>query len=147
MVRTTVATNPFTNAVLTRLLTNGEGLPVYDADAPKDALSNLPFAVLYPQVSPELSDEDGTLADPMSHRIMEWEIVSVGRTREQAQWSSDIMRAILQSAPLVVPGRNVWRLDVDQLGEIERDDDVDIGDTTGSLFYATDSIQIPSAPS
>ena len=147
MVRTTVATNPFTNAVLTRLQTNAEGLDVYDADADKDALLNLPFAVLYPQVSPEFSEEDGTLADPMSHRTMEWEIVSVGRTREQAQWSSDIMRAILQSAPLVVPGRNVWRLDVASLGDIERDDDVDIGDTTGSVFYATDSIEIPSAPS
>jgi len=147
MVRTTVATNPFTNAVLARLQSNAEGLTVYDAQAPAGALSSLPFAVLHPEISPETSDEDGTLADPMSHRTLEYQITSVGRSREQAQWCSDIMRAILQSAPLVVAGRNVWRLDVSSLGEIERDDDVGIGDITGSLFYANDSIEIPSSPS
>ncbi len=146
MVRTTIETRTFTDAVLTRLRSNAEGLLVGDATA--DGVDgSFPFAVLYPELSPEFSEEDGTLADPMSHRTMEWSITNVGRSREQAQWCSDIMRAILQSAPLVVAGRNVWRLDVSQLGEIERDDDVDIGDITGSLFYAHDSIEVPSAPS
>lgn len=146
MVRTTIETRTFTDAVLTRLRTNAENLLVGDATA--DGVDgSFPFAVLYPELSPEFSEEDGTLADPMSHRTMEWSITNVGRSREQAQWCSDIMRAILQSAPLVVAGRNIWRLDIGQLGEIERDDDVDIGDITGSLFYANDSIEIPSAPS
>lgn len=145
MVRTTVETRTFTDAVLTRLRSNSEGLLVGDADA-KGVDAVFPFAVLYPEGSPELSEEDGTLADPMSHRTMEWSITNVGRSREQAQGCSDVMRAILQSAPLVVAGRNIWRLDVGQLGEIERDDDVDIGGITGSLFYANDSIEIPSAP-
>ncbi len=146
MVRTTVDTRTFTDAVLARLRSNAEGLLVGDADA-KGVDGSFPFAVLYPEISPETSEEDGTLADPMSHRTMEWQITSVGRSREQAQGCSDVMRAILQSAPLVVAGRNVWRIDIGQLGEIERDDDVDIGGIPGSLFYANDSIEIPSAPS
>lgn len=146
MVRTTIVTRTFTDAVLARLRTNAENLLVGDATA--DGVDGaFPFAVLYPELSPDFSDEDGTLADPMSHRTMEWSITNVGRSREQAQWCSDIMRAILQSDPLVVAGRNIWRLDISQLGEIERDDDVDIGDISGSLFYANDSIEIPSAPS
>ena len=147
MARTTVDTRIFTDAVLARLRSNAEGLDVGDAEAPDVPSPSYPFAVLYPEPSPDTSDEDGTLADPMSHRTLEWQVTSVGRSREQAQWCSDIMRAILQSAPLTVAGRNIWRLDVGQLGEIERDDDVDIGDITGSLFYANDSIEIPSAPS
>ncbi len=146
MVRTTIVTRTFTDAVLARLRTNAENLLVGDATA--DGVDGaFPFAVLYPELSPDFSDEDGTLSDPMSHRTMEWSITNVGRSREQAQWCSDIMRAILQSAPLVVAGRNIWRLDISQLGEIERDDDVDIGDISGSLFYANDSIEVPSAPS
>ena len=146
MAQTTIDTRVFTNAVLARLQTNAESRPVYDAEAPKGALSNLPFAVLYPELSTELSLEEGTLADPTAHRIMEWQITNVGRSREQAEWCSTIMRAILVATPLTVAGRNVWIVTVGDLGPLERDDDVTIGDTTGSLFYANDSIEIPSSP-
>jgi hypothetical protein len=147
MVRTTVATRTFTNAILTRLRSNAEGLDVGDAVAPEVPVPTFPFAVLYPEPSPEVTDEDGTLADPMSHRTLEWQITNVGRSREQAQGCSDVMRAIIHSAPLVVAGRSIWIVNVGSLGEIERDDDVDIGDITGNLFYANDSIEITSSPS
>ncbi len=147
MPRTTLATRTFTDAVLTRLRTNTEGLDVGDAEAPNVPSPTFPFAVLYPELSPEFTEEDGTLEDPWSHRIMEYQVTNVGRSREQAQGCSDIMRAILIATPLVVVGRSVWSVKVGPLGEIERDDDVDIGDITGSLFYANDSIEITSSPS
>lgn len=142
MVFTTISTRTFTDAVLTRLQSNSEGLDVGDAEKPVSPSPALPYAVLYPTVSPELIGEGGPLDDPSAHRIIEWELVSVGQTRIQAQWCSDIMRTVLQSSSLTVAGRNVWRVDVEALGEIERDDDLE-----PPLFYATDSIAIPSTPS
>jgi len=147
MPQTTIALRTFTDSILARLQTNAEGLSVYDGEAPKGALSTLPFTVLAPELSTELTDDGGTLADPNAHPIMEWQMTSVGRSREQAQWCSDIMRAVLIATPLTTAGRNVWIVNVGALGQIERDDDVDIGGITGSLFYANDLVEIPSSPS
>lgn len=146
MTQTTITTRSFTDSLLAALRANAQSIDVGDAVAPKNPTPAYPYAVLFPEVSPILSDEGGTLADPSAHRFMEWTLVSVGQTREQAQWCSDLMRSTLLSATFSTPGRNIWRVDVAGLGEVERDDDVDLGGITGSLFYASDAISIPSSP-
>lgn len=145
MVASTINTREFTDAVLAKLQANTEGIVVTDGEGP-NPVTAYPYAVLYPLISTELSDEGGPLSDPDAHRIMEWQITSVATSRVQAQWCADLMRTQLQASPLAVTGRSIWRIIVSALGEIERDDDVDIGGITGSLFYANETIEIPSAP-
>jgi len=146
MTQSTVPLRELTDALLTALRANGPGIDVGDAEAPSNPNPSYPYAVLYPDVSPELTEEGGTLSDPSAHRIIEWTLTSVGRTREQAQGCSDLMRATLHAATITVSGRNLWRVDVGALGEIERDDDVKLGAVFGSLFYANDQISIPNSP-
>lgn len=147
MANTVITTRTFTDAVLARLQANAEGIDVRDAEGPETPSPSYPYSVLYPLPSPELTDDEGTLSDPNMGRILEWQLTSVGTSRTQAQWCADIMRVALFAAPIVVAGRSLWNINVETLGDIERDDDVDIGGITGSLFSANESFSIPSSPS
>ena len=144
MSQTNIDLRPFTDSLLTLLQSNSLGLFVGDGEGP-DPLA-FPYAVLYPDPSPELSEEGGTLSDPDAHRIIVWTLTSVGRSREQAQGADDLLRATLLAGALTVAGRNLWRISITSLGQIERDDDVDLGGERGSVFYATTEISISSAP-
>jgi len=135
-------TQLFTDAILTKLRANPQTLDVGDSQAPASPSPAFPYAVLYPLISPELTDDGGTLRDPNAHRILEYQITSVGTTREQAQWCADKMRVALFASPLVVAGSSPWFISISALGEIERDDDLD-----PPLWYANESIAIPSSPS
>lgn len=145
MTQTNLETEPFTTALLTLLQGNVLGLFVGDGDGP-EGLASFPYAVLYPDLSPELSDEGGTLSDPEAHRILTWTLTSVGRSRQQAQGCADHLRATLLGNTLTVPNRNIWRVSITSVGEVERDDDVDLGGKLGSLFYVNEAISIPSSP-
>lgn len=134
-------TRKFTDAILVKLRANGEGLDVGDSEAPLNRSPLFPYAVLYPTLSPEITEDGGTLRDPNAHRILEYQITSVGTTREQAQWCADRMRTALFATPLVVDGSFPWFIEIGALGEIERDDDLE-----PPLFYASESIAIPSSP-
>ena len=144
MSQTNLESRPFTDALLALLQSNSVGLFVGDGEGP-DPLA-YPYGVLYPDPSPELTEEGGTLSDPDAHRIMVWTLTSVGLSRMQAQGADDHLRATLLAGSLSVAGRSLWRVSVTSLGSIERDDDVDLGGKLGSLFYANTEISIPSSP-
>lgn len=143
---TTLNTEPFTTALLALLRTNSIGVDVGDSDAPASPSPSYPYAVLYGNPSTEFSEEFGTLSDPDAHRWLSWQLTSVGRSRQQAQGCADHLRATVQASSLVVAGRNVWRLTFTTLGEVERDDDVDLGGQRGSLFYVNEEIGVLSSP-
>lgn len=138
MVSSLIVTRPFTDAILARLTANLEGVLVGDGEAPVP--SDFPYAVLYPLLSPEITDDGGTLQDPNAHPILEYQITSVGTTREQAQWTADIMRVALFAEDIVVADRSLWHINIDVLGQVERDDDLE-----PPLFYVNEVYSIPSA--
>lgn len=135
-------TRVFTDAILAKLRANSQSLEVGDAVAPESPSPAFPYAVLYPTISPEITEDGGTLRDPNAHRILEYQITSVGLTREQAQWCADRMREALFATPLVVAGSFPWFIEFSALGEVERDDDLE-----PPLWYANESVAIPSSPS
>ncbi len=126
-----------TNAVLTRLQTNSGSFEIGDGQAPAD--DTRPYAVLY------ALDEDEREGD-MSSAVtvtgwFEYQITSVGDTREQAEGLADLLRTLILASNLTPAGFSMfpWRKTV--TGLPERDDD-----EQPPLFYVVQVVEAFTAP-
>ena len=71
-----------TTLVLTHLEGNTPGLDVGDAEAPEAPSPAYPYLVLTPLTPFDVS---GPLSDGNQDHVLEWQVTSVGLTRQQAQ--------------------------------------------------------------
>ncbi len=126
-----------TNAVLTKLKTNSGSFKIGDGQAPAD--TTRPYAVLY---SLDENERDGDMATIDVTGWFEYQITSVGDTREQAEWLADLLRTLILAAKLTPSGFVMfpWRNVVTNLPE--RDDD-----EQPPLFYVTATVEAFVAPS
>lgn len=123
-----------TEAVRARLAATG--YPVGLNQAPGGVAA--PYYVLYPLVA---AGPDGPLADPDADWVLPYQITSVGVGPEQAQGLADLARATLQGTPLTVSGRSIWRVAINQLGVIARDDAFQ-----PPLHFTADTVEVQSTP-
>ncbi len=126
-----------TNAVLTKLKTNSGSIKIGDGQAPAD--DDRPYAVLYALDDAERAGDMSSAVDVTGW--FEFQITSVGDTREQAEWLADLLRTLILSASLTPSGFVMfpWRNLVTNLPE--RDDD-----EQPPLFYVTSVIEGFVAP-
>ncbi len=126
-----------TNAVLTKLKTNSGSIKIGDGQAPAD--DDRPYAVLYALDDAERAGDMSSAVDVTGW--FEFQITSVGDTREQAEWLADLLRTLMMSANLTPSGFVMfpWRNLVTNLPE--RDDD-----EQPPLFYVTSVIEGFVAP-
>ncbi len=127
-----------TNAVLTRLKTNTASMKIGDGQAPAD--DTRPYAVLYALDDAERVGDMSAAVDVTGW--FEFQITSVGDTREQAEWLADLLRTHILAVKLTPSGFVMfpWRNVVTNLPE--RDDDVQ-----PPLFYVTSVVEGFVAPS
>jgi len=86
---------------------------------------------------------DGPIGDPNTDAWADYQIISVGAVRAQAEAVGDAVRAAMLAAPLTVAnGRTVAHLRLDMLGGAIRDDSVQ-----PSVYYVYDRWRILSVPS
>ncbi len=124
-----------TDAVLAVLVAAGTE-KIGDATAPADDAR--PYAVLYPM---DDSERDGDFVDTQRTAWFEYQITSVGDTREQAEWLADRLRTVLLAADLSPSGFRMYPFEK-VVGLItDRDDDVQ-----PPLFYSIFSVQGFVAP-
>lgn len=116
------------DAVISRLETSTSKV-IGDHIAPLDL--TLPYAVVYHRS--ENIDDIGTLSDPTVVAELEWQVTSVGETREQAQWMSYKVRQALNGFKPVVSGMSFSPIILDGDSPVTRDDDVQ-----PPKFYAVD---------
>jgi hypothetical protein len=135
-----------TAAVIARL--TGAGFTVGDGQAPESAgwqgaqgaSAYVPYVDVHPTPGGLV---DGTMLDPYVDAAADYQIISVGATRAQAETVGDAVRASLQAMPLTVAnGRTVAHLRLDMLGGTIRDDTV-----LPSVFYVSDRWRILTVPS
>ncbi len=126
-----------TNAVLTKLKTNSGSIKIGDGQAPAD--DDRPYAVLYALDDAERAGDMSSAVDVTGW--FEFQITSVGDTREQAEWLADLLRTLMMSASLTPSGFVMfpWRNLVTNLPE--RDDD-----EQPPLFYVTSVVEGFVAP-
>ena len=124
-----------TDALLTHLATTG--LEVGDAVAP--ANSDRPYLVLY-RIGD--FDIDGPLSGASEDAIPQYQVTSVGDTREQAEWAQTKARtAMTGSDPTSPVGYKVFRPRLTPGPGTTRDDGWD-----PPLFYAVDTYQFNTTP-
>jgi hypothetical protein len=135
-----------TAAIIARL--TGAGFTVGDGEAPESAgwqgaqgaSAYVPYVDVHPTPGGLV---DGTMLDPYVDAAADYQIISVGATRAQAETVGDAVRATLQASPLTVAnGRTVAHLRLDMLGGAIRDDSVQ-----PSVFYVSDRWRILTVPS
>lgn len=126
-----------TDAVLTRLKTNSGSFKIGDGQAPAD--NDRPYAVLYALDEGESDGDMSTAADITGW--VEYQVTSVGDTREQAEGLADLLRTHLLASDLSPSGFRMfpWRNFVTSLPD--RDDDVQ-----PPLFYVTSVVEGFVAP-
>lgn len=123
-----------TEAVRARLASTG--YPVGVAQAPKGQAA--PYFVVYPLAAGE---PDGSLADPDADWQLPFQVTSVGVGPEQAQGLSDLARATLQATPLTVSGRGIWRVAIQSVGAVDRDDAFQ-----PPLHFTADTVTLQTTP-
>jgi hypothetical protein len=70
-------------------------------------------------------DVDGTLAAPNADASPDYQLISVGRTRAQAEFVADEVREVMIASPLTLPAGRVAKLNrAEMLGGAIRDDTV-----------------------
>ena len=84
---------------------------------------------------------NGTMATPSSDAFPDYQIISVGATRAQAEHIGDEVREAMLQGPLTVPGRSVIQLRLDMLGGAVRDDTVQ-----QALFFVSDRYRLTTVP-
>ncbi len=124
----------FYDAILAAAAT--AGFPVGDGKAPTGVTP--PYAVIYPL---DAADRNGPFNDPEADVIWEFQITSVGETREQAHGVADKVRTVLTPSAISVSGLRVLQVLIDLGDAVERDDDV-----KPPLFYAVDIYRIWTTP-
>ncbi len=125
-----------TDAVLTRLKTNSGAFKIGDSHAPAD--DTRPYAVLYPL---DEAEREGDMSTIDVTGWFEYQVTSVGDTREQAEGLADLLRTLLLASDLTPTGFRMhpWRKVVTNLPE--RDDDVQ-----PPLYYCTQTVEGFTAP-
>ena len=84
---------------------------------------------------------DGTLTAPTADAQSDYQLISVGATRSQAEHIGDEVREAMFQGPLTVNGRAVAQLRLDMLGGAIRDDQVQ-----PALFYVSDRYRLLTVP-
>jgi hypothetical protein len=96
----------------------------------------------YVVVRPWLDRFDGPLADEHADAVLTYQVIAVGSTVEQAEWTRDQARgALLQPGAVTTPGRLVSRVAINGTRPTARDDDL-----TPPAYYAIDLIDIWTSP-
>ena len=117
------------DALLTRLASE-TGKNIGDTQAP--TVVTLPYAVVYP-----LGDdpaERGVLGDPTQSTVVEFQVTSIGDTRDQAQWMANEVAVALSGWTPTVAGFSFGPISrEDGADPVRRDDSV-----SPPLFYAAD---------
>lgn len=130
------AVQAHTAAMKAKLETNADALPVGVGAAPLGVAA--PYYVLHLLPSGE---HDGPLDDPDADWQLEYQVVSVGVGEEQAEGYADLARVTLQGTPLVVSGRDIWRVEATSLGGVARDDGFQ-----PPLFFVPEVYQVGTTP-
>ena len=123
-----------TNAVLAAARTTGR--TIGDAQAP--ATSTRPFGVVY---SLYVAERDGPMSDDTADGWWQYQVTSVGDTREQAQGLADELEAAILRTSLSATGYVVGPVKRAERFPVERDDDVQ-----PPLFYQTVTFSIFVTP-
>lgn len=84
---------------------------------------------------------DGTLTEPEADALPDYQLISIGATRSQAEHIGDEVREAMFQGPLLVDGRQVAHLRLDMLGGVIRDDQVQ-----PALFYVSDRYRLLTVP-
>lgn len=93
----------------------------------------LPHAVFYSSTG---EDTSRRLSGHVGGRIIDFQIMSIGSTREQAKWAADKSRDTLDRTPL-----NGSRI-IHQVGQVIRRDDDYTRPGGGPLFYGVDQYAV-----
>ncbi len=84
----------------------------------------------------------GTLTAPRADALPDYQLISVGATRRQAENIGDEVREAMLQGPFVIPDRTVAQVRIDMLGGCTRDDQVQ-----PALFYVSDRYRLLVVPS
>lgn len=114
-------------------------LPVAVGDS--QAPTTLPHVIVY---SVRGGLIDGTLGEPDVDFVQPFQVTCVSRRRDQAQWLQHEVRDLLLSQTLVVPGRGVTRVYIDDPSGVEHDDT--LGEAEGQRFFSTDIFNVMTGP-
>ncbi|MDX1407623.1 MAG: hypothetical protein R3330_05800 [Saprospiraceae bacterium] len=140
MARTTVLLDDHTAALLTAL--SAAGFDIGDGQAPRNADKSEidpPYAVLYPIPGGRF---DGPISDSQADVVLQYQITSVGRTRQQAQVTLDVCRDLMKVANVTITGRRVRDLKhLTPHSGVMRDDDL-----PNPLFYGYDRYELDTTP-
>jgi len=140
----------FRGADLTTAIINtltAAGFTVGDGEAPESAgwqgaqgtSTYIPYVDVHPTPG---GLTDGPLNDPNTDAWADYQIISVGAVRRQAEVVGDAVRAAMLAAHLTVSGgRAVAYVRLDMLGGAIRDDSVQ-----PSVFYVSDRWRILTVP-
>lgn len=126
-----VETEPHTAGVLAALVATGRPI----GDAKKPAGGEPPYTVVYPGSG----TRGGTIADPDADAALLYRIICVGWDRTGAQWMADRVAEAMRS--VVVPGRTVMRITLENDVGVDRDDDV-----APALFVASPLWRVWTTP-
>lgn len=126
-------------ALLTRLRAAVD--PVYDGKVPLDDQGRplvQRYAVLY--AAPGQRTADDLIRVAHDRYVFRWQITSVGRTAEQADWVAVRCRDAVFDEPLTATGWDLGSVEHRSSADVRRDDDIPGGD----LFYAVDTYEVPA---
>jgi len=84
---------------------------------------------------------NGTIAAPEADALPDYQLISIGATRAQAEHIGDEVREAMFQGPITVPGRSVAQLRLDMLGGAIRDDGVQ-----PALWYVSDRYRLLTVP-
>jgi hypothetical protein len=137
--------NDLTTAIVNVL--TAAGFVVGDGEAPdsagwQGAQGQSPY-IPYVDVHPTPGGlTDGPISDPNTDAWADYQIISVGAVRRQAETVGDAVRAVLAATPpTVAAGRKVAYVRLDMLGGVIRDDSVQ-----PAVFYVSDRYRILTVP-
>lgn len=126
-------------ALLARLRASVD--PVYDGKVPLDDQGRplvQRYAVLY--AAPGQRGADDLIRVAHDRYVFRWQVTSVGRTPEQAEWVAVRCRDTVLNEPMASDGWELGSVEHRSSADIRRDDDIPGGD----LFYAVDTYELPA---
>ena len=123
------------DAILARLVAQSSR-PVGDAEAPTD--NTRPYAVLYPLGDDPDPDTRGTLSDPVQSTVIEFQITSVGDTRQSAQFMANHAAATIVGWSPTVAGYSFGPISREAGADAPRRDE----SSESTLFYQVDRYSV-----